>query len=299
MLGASPAELHRAAGGGRPAALSHQGSDHSRVITGATSRCEKSSSPPVVCDTRTWAAAARGHAARLSLDACDVAAAARGPAAGMAAASRRICADSARRIGSARTRHPVRRAPRRCTTTPTMSWGRSTSWASSNPSSLACRWARPPIPAHRARLAGLVLADTRAEGYTDEARGNRRKMQALVMGPGRRRRPDVPRLLGETTRRERPQLEDEVRALVEANTAEAIHDALEALSGRRISPDCSATSAVRPSSCGPRRRVDAGAGVGGDARENSRIAPGSHRRGGAPRHAGAARAVLAGAHRVS
>ena len=85
-----------------------------------------------------------------------------------------------------------------------------------------------------ARLAGLVLADTRAEGDTDEARGNRRKMQALVMEKGPVAVADqmVPRLLGETTRRERPELEDEVRALVEANTAEAIHDALEALSGR-------------------------------------------------------------------
>jgi pimeloyl-ACP methyl ester carboxylesterase len=42
----------------------------------------------------------------------------------------------------------------------------------------------------------------------------------------------VPRLLGDTTRRERPELEDEVRALIEANTAEGIHDALEALAGR-------------------------------------------------------------------
>lgn len=84
------------------------------------------------------------------------------------------------------------------------------------------------------RFMGLVLADTRAEADTDEARGNRRKMQALVMEKGPVAVADqmVPRLLGETSQRARPELEDEVRSLIEANTPEAIHDALEALAGR-------------------------------------------------------------------
>ena len=87
-------------------------------------------------------------------------------------------------------------------------------------------------------LAGLVLSDTRAEADTDEARGNRRRMQDLVMDKGPAAIADemVPRLLGETSLREQPDLEEFARELIDQNSAEAIHDALEALATR---PDVS------------------------------------------------------------
>lgn len=83
-------------------------------------------------------------------------------------------------------------------------------------------------------LGGLVLADTRAEPDTDEARGNRRRMQDLVLEKGVAAVADqmLPKLLGSTTMRERPSLSDDVRELIEGNSPEAIHDALEALSTR-------------------------------------------------------------------
>lgn len=84
------------------------------------------------------------------------------------------------------------------------------------------------------RVAGLVLADTRAEPDTEEARGNRRKMQELVMEKGSAAVAEqmLPKLLGETTMRERPTLADEVRELIVANEPAAISDALEALATR-------------------------------------------------------------------
>jgi pimeloyl-ACP methyl ester carboxylesterase len=94
------------------------------------------------------------------------------------------------------------------------------------------------LPRLGPRLAGLVLSDTRAEADTDEARGNRRRMQDLVMEKGSPAIADemIPRLLGETSRRERPDLAELVRETIEENGAEAIHDALEALATR---PDVS------------------------------------------------------------
>jgi 3-oxoadipate enol-lactonase len=84
------------------------------------------------------------------------------------------------------------------------------------------------------RLSGLVLSDTRSEADTDEARRSRRRMQEMVLEKGPPCVADemVPRLLGETSCRERPELDGEVRGLVESNSAEAIHDALEALASR-------------------------------------------------------------------
>ncbi len=84
------------------------------------------------------------------------------------------------------------------------------------------------------RIGGLVLADTRAEADTDEARGNRRKMQDLVLERGVPAVADqmLPKLLGATTLRERPSLADDVREIIEGNTPGAVHDALEALATR-------------------------------------------------------------------
>jgi pimeloyl-ACP methyl ester carboxylesterase len=90
------------------------------------------------------------------------------------------------------------------------------------------------------RLSGLVLSDTRSEADTDEARRNRRRMQETVLEKGSAVIADemVPRLLGDTSRQERPELDGEVRAMIEGNSIEAIHDALEALAAR---PDSTAT----------------------------------------------------------
>ena len=85
-----------------------------------------------------------------------------------------------------------------------------------------------------ASVAGLVLADTRSEADSEEARANRRRMQGLVESRGVAAVADemVPRLLGETTRREQPELVEEVQGLIEGNSAGAIHDALECLATR-------------------------------------------------------------------
>jgi pimeloyl-ACP methyl ester carboxylesterase len=84
------------------------------------------------------------------------------------------------------------------------------------------------------RVAGLVLCDTRAEADTDEARAGRRTMRELLAQRGAGVIADlmIPRLLGETTRRERPGVMDTVRGLIEANDAAGIDAAIEALLSR-------------------------------------------------------------------
>jgi pimeloyl-ACP methyl ester carboxylesterase len=92
------------------------------------------------------------------------------------------------------------------------------------------------------RISGLILADTRADPDTDEARANRRRLQQLVLerGPQAIAGEMVPRLLGDTTRREQPEVGDAVREMIEGNSAWGIHDALEALASR---PDSTPTLA--------------------------------------------------------
>lgn len=93
------------------------------------------------------------------------------------------------------------------------------------------------------RVRGLVLCDTRAEADTDEARGNRRQMQARLaeQGPHAIASEMLPKLLGDTSLREQPALADEVRGIIEATPREAIHDAIECLMWRadatRLLPD--------------------------------------------------------------
>jgi pimeloyl-ACP methyl ester carboxylesterase len=88
-----------------------------------------------------------------------------------------------------------------------------------------------------ARIRGLVLADTRATADTEEGKAGRRTMQQLARDGGAAAIADdmLPRLLGETTRRERPEVERHVRALIEANSADAIAGALGAMMGRQDS----------------------------------------------------------------
>jgi pimeloyl-ACP methyl ester carboxylesterase len=88
----------------------------------------------------------------------------------------------------------------------------------------------------RGRLSsrGLVHADTRAEADTDEGRANRKKMISLVEAEGAAgvAREMVPKLLGQTTTRQRPEVVATVRALIEANSPQAITAAVQAMMHR-------------------------------------------------------------------
>jgi 3-oxoadipate enol-lactonase len=88
---------------------------------------------------------------------------------------------------------------------------------------------------HAARyVQGLILADTRPEADTPEGVEGRRKMLELVQakGPPAVAEEMIPKLLGETTRRARPDLVDRVRSLVLSNSADAIAGAIRALMTR-------------------------------------------------------------------
>lgn len=84
------------------------------------------------------------------------------------------------------------------------------------------------------RFRGLVLANTKASGDSDEAKEGRRKMLALVRrdGPAAVATDMLPKLLGRTTHRDQPAVADRVRALVEANSTEAIAGAIGAMMTR-------------------------------------------------------------------
>jgi pimeloyl-ACP methyl ester carboxylesterase len=84
------------------------------------------------------------------------------------------------------------------------------------------------------RFSGFVLADTRASADTPEGRQARRALSAVVNKDGASGVADqmVPKLLGETTRRERPAVEREVRRLISQNSVPAIDGAIHALMGR-------------------------------------------------------------------
>jgi 3-oxoadipate enol-lactonase len=81
---------------------------------------------------------------------------------------------------------------------------------------------------------GLVLADTRPQADTPEGVHGRGNMLRLVQekGPGAVAAEMIPKLLGETTRRTRPELVERVRSLVLASSADAIGGAIRALMTR-------------------------------------------------------------------
>jgi pimeloyl-ACP methyl ester carboxylesterase len=81
---------------------------------------------------------------------------------------------------------------------------------------------------------GLILADTKSQADTPEALDGRRKMLQLVQEKGPPAVADemIPKLLGETTRRTRPQIVELVRSLVLANSTDAIAGAIRALMTR-------------------------------------------------------------------
>ena len=84
------------------------------------------------------------------------------------------------------------------------------------------------------RFRGLVLADTRATPDSEAGMAGRRAMQALADSGGAEAVADdmVPKLLGQSTRQDRPDLMRHVRALVEANSPGAIKGALGAMMTR-------------------------------------------------------------------
>jgi pimeloyl-ACP methyl ester carboxylesterase len=84
------------------------------------------------------------------------------------------------------------------------------------------------------RVEGLVLSNTRAAADSPQAREGRDRLIALVREQGAEAiaADMLPRLIGETTRREQPDLEDAVRRLILVNSAESIATALGALKTR-------------------------------------------------------------------
>jgi 3-oxoadipate enol-lactonase len=88
---------------------------------------------------------------------------------------------------------------------------------------------------HAARYVhALVLADTKSQADSPEAIDGRKRLLQLVndKGPSAVADEMVPKLLGETTRRDRPDVVERVRQLVLSNSTEAIAGAIRALMSR-------------------------------------------------------------------
>jgi pimeloyl-ACP methyl ester carboxylesterase len=86
----------------------------------------------------------------------------------------------------------------------------------------------------------MVLADTKAQTDTAEGRQARRNMSELVrsQGPSAVAEQMLPKLLGETSKRERSWLAEQVRHLIEANPANGMDAAIHAMLDRADSrPD--------------------------------------------------------------
>jgi pimeloyl-ACP methyl ester carboxylesterase len=83
-------------------------------------------------------------------------------------------------------------------------------------------------------IHGLILADTRPQADTAEGVEGRKRMIALAASGGVSAVAGemIPKLLGETTRRERSSVVDMVRSLASANRVEAITGALQAMMTR-------------------------------------------------------------------
>ena len=88
---------------------------------------------------------------------------------------------------------------------------------------------------HAARyVQGLILADTRSQADTPEGVAGRASLLQLVQdqGPSAVADETIPKLLGETTRKTRPAVMEQVRSLAVASSADAIAGALRALMTR-------------------------------------------------------------------
>jgi 3-oxoadipate enol-lactonase len=87
---------------------------------------------------------------------------------------------------------------------------------------------------HPQRLAGLVLQDTRAGADSEDARTGRAALAAKVLAEGASAAEAafLPKLLGETTKREQPALVAQLRERILATPPQAIADALHGLAAR-------------------------------------------------------------------
>ena len=95
------------------------------------------------------------------------------------------------------------------------------------------------------RVSGLALIGTRAGADSDEAKANRQRLLDVLARDGVAgvARDMLPKLLGETTRREQPDLVDALRRVIEMNSAEAVGAAIGALRDRpdsrpAVADDC-------------------------------------------------------------
>ena len=81
---------------------------------------------------------------------------------------------------------------------------------------------------------GMILADTRPQADTPEGVEGRKRMLALLesRGPSAVADEMMPKLLGETTRRERPEVADRVRALIQSSSTKAVAGMITALMTR-------------------------------------------------------------------
>jgi pimeloyl-ACP methyl ester carboxylesterase len=84
------------------------------------------------------------------------------------------------------------------------------------------------------RVTSVVLADTRATADTEEGRAGRDRMMALIERDGLEAlgREMLPKLLGATTHRDRPEVVAEVRRLILANRADGVRAAVQAMRDR-------------------------------------------------------------------
>jgi pimeloyl-ACP methyl ester carboxylesterase len=91
---------------------------------------------------------------------------------------------------------------------------------------------------YASRLRGLILADTRAEADSAEARANRDKLIAFAQdhAAGEVLAQMLPKLLSDVTRQQRPEVVSEIRQIASAQTSAGIIGALRALRDR---PDSS------------------------------------------------------------
>jgi len=99
---------------------------------------------------------------------------------------------------------------------------------------------------HPQRLAGLVLQDTRAAGDTAEAKANRATLAAKVLAEGAPAAVEafLPKLVGETTHRERGALVASLRKQILAASPQGIANALHGLAARADSRETLPTIAV-------------------------------------------------------
>jgi len=87
---------------------------------------------------------------------------------------------------------------------------------------------------HAERLSGLILANTRSGPDSEEAKKGRAELAARVRREGPRVAAEamLPRLVGETTKRERPEVAERLGEIILGNAAEGIAQALEGMALR-------------------------------------------------------------------